>query len=927
MNISEFKTNGSFINILGFYTLLISLFIPVNGNALAAGGFNSSSTTGSIFSKNDTLNALFLPLLIKGDSSTNRFIQLVDRNYEISLAGKGVSFLERKEIHDVGYDLAAIPDLDNLGSLLTGYDEAKYVVSGVLERTEDQILVNLTVHHLPATGEEKEKTRTFSNSSEPQIGFSVVFDPMVNQILAHTGKYQLVTRVEVIGNKRIDSEAIIRQTKSRAGERYVSGMSSSDIGRIFRMGYFEDIQVDVEDFEDGKKITYTVKEKAIINEIVISGNDEIDTEDIEAVLKVSSKTIINDERIRNSVINIKKLYKDEGFYDTKVETKLTYPDDDHVNVSFLVSEGMEIYVKDINLNGNYSYDREYFFGSPFWKLWWAHDQVIATSEKGIFSFITDSGVLKNEELEMDASRINVFYLNRGFINAKVAEPTVVQEEEWLYVTFDISEGDQYRVGKVDIDGDILEGREDEIRKLIRVKDNEFYSRKVIQEDILRITDYYGEDGYAHAEVNPVRKVNDEELIIDVTYRIQKFSKVYVNRIIINGNTQTRDNVIRREMKIKEKGLFKPSSLRKSNASLYRLDFFEDIKINPEPTLDESLLDVYVEVAEKPTGTFTLGAGYSTVSHVSFMAQVSQNNLFGRGQQLSLKLNTDSDSTMYLLSFTEPRIFDSHLLVRGNVYDHEQEFDDYTRDSKGFGITLGYPVYERWKVLGKYGYDHTNLLDVQTFASHYIIDSMAIKNTSFVQFTLSRDSRDRNFGATRGSLNSFSVKYAGGLLGGDSAYTKLDASSSWYWPLVWKFVYHTRAVSSIIEENSNGYLPVYERFYLGGINTIRGFHSSRISPVDPVTLERIGGDKRWYVNSEILFPLIEKANLRMLFFYDIGNVYEMGHSWNLSKYKHSYGFGFRWSSPLGPLRLEWGKIIDPLPSEDSSNWEFTIGGMF
>ncbi|NOQ65810.1 MAG: outer membrane protein assembly factor BamA, partial [Desulfobacterales bacterium] len=448
------------------------------------------------------------------------------------------------------------------------------------------------------------------------------------------------------------------------------------------MGYFDDVRLMVEDTEKGKKIILEVKEKPVIGQVTISGQDELKEDKIREVISVMPNSILNSNRIHEAVENIQALYKSKGFYNTEVTPELAYPKPDRVDVSFVIDEGEKVYIKEIRFAGNESFKDSKLF------------KVMGTKEKGFLSWFDDSGVLKLEILEQDAARISGFYHHHGYIEAMVGKPEVTQEGKWLYVTIAISEGNRYRVGNIDFDGDLIGGQE-ELLSLLKIRGEEYLSRNILRQDILNLNDYYAENGYAFAEATPTINTNKEEKIVDINIHISKGDLVYINRVTIKGNTRTRDKVIRRELLVTEQGIFDSKALRQSHQRLQRLDYFEDINITPEPTADKTKMDLSVEVKEKPTGAFSVGAGYSSVDSIMFMAEISQNNFMGRGQRLALAGNISGTSARYNLGFTEPHFYDTQLLLGIDLYNWSREYETYDRDSSGFGLRFGYPVWELW----------------------------------------------------------------------------------------------------------------------------------------------------------------------------------------------------------------------------------------
>jgi len=415
--------------------------------------------------------------------------------------------------------------------------------------------------------------------------------------------------------------------------------------------------------------------------------------------------------------------------------------------------------------------------------------------------------------------------------------------------------------------------------------------------------------------------------VDVDIHIEKGDLVYIQRIAIKGNSRTRDNVIRRELNIEEGGVFDSKALRVSTQRLQRLDFFEEVNIVPEPALDPSKMNVTVDVKEKSTGQFSIGAGYSSVDSFMVMGEISENNFLGRGDKLSFSANLSGNSNRYNLSYTNPHFRDSQLSWGVDLFNWFREYDDYDKDSQGGALRFGYPLFEKWRGYGSYSYTDTTLSNVSEFASQIILDSMDINVTSALKFGMVRDTRDRRVGARHGSENSISVKCAGGTLGGDAEFTRLEGFSSWFFPLPWTTVFHFKAAAGQVWENEPNKLPVYERFYLGGMNSIRGFEYGKASPIDPATGDRIGGDKMWYTNFEYVFPLLTEAGVRGVIFFDAGKVYADGEDWNVNSYNKATGLELRWMSPMGPLRLVWGFNLDPRDDEDQAVWDFSMGGSF
>ena len=869
---------------------------------------------GEAFGAGTEPNTVMVPPRINAPAGDDQLLALSDKAMSEIAQSKGLALLSREEVQKkLGYEHWP-PKAEALKPLITS-PAVNYVAAGSITKLGEQLSLDFVVYDILGNSPPKFYYQVSKNETELQKSLGQI----ANDILSHTGQYFLIQSVAIAGNTRVDSGAILRQVKSQVGDPYTPEMLRADLKNIFQMGYFDDVQILVTDTEKGKDVTFQVKEKAVIGQVLINGEQELEEKDVKEVVSVSPNTIINTKEVQTSVENIRKLYKDKGFYRTQVAAKLSYATDDKVNVTFDIEEGVKMYIKDIRFVGNKAFTAKEL------------RKEMTTSEKGLLSWFTESGKLKRDLLEQDRSRIGAMYHNSGYIEAKISEPEITDEGDWLYVTFDIQEGDRYRVGTIEIEGDIV-GDKNELFGLLELSKEKFFSRKILRDDVLRLTDRYAESGYAFAEVDPKLSKNEEDKRMDLSLKIAKGTLVHINRINIKGNTRTRDKVIRREMQVKEGGLLDSSAVRKSSERLQRLDFFEEVNVAPEATVQEGLMDVVVDVKEKATGTFSVGAGYSSVDNMMFMGEVSENNFLGKGQRVSLQANVSSASNRYNFSFTEPHLNDTKLLFGYDLYNWSREYDDYTKDSTGGALRFAYPIWNKWNLGWGYGYDDTKMTDVAlTNVPQTILDSMEIETTSYVRLGLSKDTRNKLTDASKGWLTSYSIKQAGGPLGGDSAFTKFEATSGWYYPLWWETTFHVKGSIGYVAENEDKKLPVYEKFYLGGLNTIRGFDSGKVSPLelnpDGVTYSRVGGEKMWYGNVEWIFPIVKDIGLKGLVFFDLGNVYTDSETWDVGDLRYSTGLGFRWLSPMGPLRLEWGWNLDPEEGEKQGVWDFSIGGAF
>ncbi|HID31047.1 MAG TPA: outer membrane protein assembly factor BamA [Desulfobacterales bacterium] len=732
-----------------------------------------------------------------------------------------------------------------------------------------------------------------------------------------------VAEVVVTGNKRIESEAIKRVMKTKTGDIYAAKHLREDLKSIYKMGYFGDVHVEATSIPEGKVVTFRVAENETIRNIGFKGNKKFDDEKIKDVISVKSGSILNINKMQGDLREIENLYKEEGYHYIKVTYETKRVSTNRADLDFVIREGEKVYIKAICFEGNNAYDSDEL------------KDLMKTQEKGFFSWLTSSGDLDREVLDQDVSKIAAHYHNRGYIQTKLAEPELTYEDKWIHINIKIDEGPQFKVGKVDIEGALIQPKI-ELLKKVKITEEKVYNREIIREDILTLQDTYSDAGYAYADISPRIEQDPKRLTANVTYLINKGPLVYFEKIIISGNTQTRDKVIRRELKVYEQELFSGRRLKRGVRDLYRLEFFEDIKVDTTKGSADDKVLLKIDVTEKPTGAFSFGGGYSSMEGAFIMASISQRNLFGRSQILSLRAQLGGESTTYTLSFTEPWLFDIPLSAGFDFYDTSRDYYTYDKDSFGGTVRLGYPVFDYTRASVSYNYDRAKIKNVEHDAPRSVREMTGENIGHTVTTVLRRDSRDRLFNPTEGSNNSIMVEHAGRPMGGDIGFTKYVADSGWYIPLFWDTVGLLHGRIGYIGDYSADYkVPDWERFYLGGMNSVRGYDWRDISPreTDPVTGEesRIGGNKMVQFNLELILPLAREAGLMGVLFYDLGNAYDDGERIDLGELRRSVGYGFRWYSPIGPIRLEYGYILETDERGDGEKgdgrWEFTMGTAF
>ena len=728
-------------------------------------------------------------------------------------------------------------------------------------------------------------------------------------------KYEKVQDLIIEGNNRIETEAIKRVIETEPGDVYLIKRLSEDLRRIYLTGYFDDVRIESEDGSEGKIIIFRVKEKPVIRTILITGNNPsiFEVEEIKDVLDITTGSILSIEKLRNSIETIEDMYKDKNFHNVDVSYNINELDKNQADVEFEIVEGAQLKIREIIFEGNKEF--------PSKKL----KRLMSTDEKGFFSWLTGSGELDKEELSQDSTRIASFYRNNGYIKARVGEPDIEFGEEGIYITIKIAEGPRFKVGEVDIIGDFVVAKEDIIEK-IKIKDEEYFNSAVMRKDVLAITDIYFDEGYAYVKVLPSFNENIDELFIDVVYEIKKGELVTFERINISGNTKTRDKVIRRQLQVYEQELFNGTLLKEGMRRLQRLDYFEDVKVDtPKGSQDDTMI-LNLDVTEKPTGAFTFGGGFGNEGGFG-MASISERNLFGRGQMIGLKFELGQTTTKLDLTFTEPWLFDIPLSNNYRVYKWLYDYDAYETDSMGFSIGFGYPVFKYTRVSIGYFFDISNISDFYDDAPDDIRTMEGDTVTSKISTSLVYNTVNKSFLATQGSKTGVYFQYAG--LGGDVGFAKVTAEAERYFPLFLETVGFIHIEGGYVTEVPGYILPSYDRFRIGGINSLRGFDWEDLSPWE-INEEGekayIGGNSYLQINLEYIFPLFTEGFAGVVFF-DTGDEYDKHESWDLTNLRKSTGGGIRWYSPMGPIRVEYAIKLDPKEGEERGQWEFSMGAQF
>jgi outer membrane protein insertion porin family len=748
----------------------------------------------------------------------------------------------------------------------------------------------------------------------------------------------VIDKIIIKGNKKIESDAIRAKLVSHEGTPYSDETVRQDIAALFALGYFYDVQVDR---ADGPKVTltYTVVEKPSIAEIEYEGNEEIEDQELKDTAGIKPYEILDMEKIREATEKMEKLYEDKGFFLARVNHKLVPTGDgDNVKLVFEIRENDKVRVKRVSFIGNKH------IGATRLK------SVMMTKEGGFFSFISGSGSYKQEAFDRDVQMLSLLYFNEGYVQAKVDRPQVyvTPDKKAIYISIRVEEGEQFKVGTVDFTGDLLFSR-DELFASTHIQEQDIFRYQVLQEDLRALQAKYGDLGYAYANPIPRTRVREADREVDITFEIDKGQKVYIGNINMVGNSKTRDKVIRRELRIREGELYNETRKRESVDNVKRLGYFEEVNFNTKaPKGHPEIMDIDIAVKERNTGTVQIGAGYSNYNGFVFNGQVSQINFLGKGQRLNVSVDLSKYQSLYRAGFTEPYFMDTEWQVGGDVYRSQRVLiDEYTETKTGSAVRIGHPLAPYLDGSIRYKLDRTELtLDPESGDPELFPVDTTNGTTSSVTFALEYDKRDDRFEPSKGMFSSVSLEYAG--IGGSLDYTKGYGTFRYYHKVFWDVVWRNNLTYGFISSNKPGQPPPFnELFLLGGANSLRGFdwftigkrkHSKKVEDqvaTDPSLTDEekwakamrpFGGTQELFYNLEFQFPLISEAGIKGVVFYDVG---EAEDSLKLNELRQDVGFGFRWFSPIGPLRFEWGFPLQRQEKYDETpvNFEFAIGSPF
>jgi outer membrane protein insertion porin family len=777
-----------------------------------------------------------------------------------------------------------------------------------------------------------------------------------------------IRSIDVAGNRRVTADDVRTYLKERVGAPFSAETLTDDVRELYGSGFFDDIEVDLVRGDDGVRLRFLVRERPSIGKVTFEGNVEIDEDDLKEGVEIKEATVLSQPAIRRCIQKIRDMYAEKGYFLAEAQSSVIPLKDGEVEVKFKITEHDQVSVRRVTFIGNEHISTEELRALMF------------TGNSGFFLF-GSGGPFRQDAFERDVAVLSALYYDRGFLTVSIGTPRIMltPDRGGIEVSITIDEGPRFRIRQLRVYERDAAGKEVEpidgrrnLRMMVRAKSGDWFNRAELLEDLQAVRTLYRDHGYANVDATPQTNLDPNSHEVDVIVPVERGPLVRFQRIEVRGNTKTRDKVIRRELEVEEGELFHETNLEQSRKRITALGYFERVDISTEQGSTPEQMNVYIEVAERATGTFQVGAGFSSIENFILTAQIQQANLFGNGQSLSLQLQWSGLRQLADLKFFEPYLLDSPFSASIDVYNQVRGYQDFSQSSIGGSLTIGYPLIapELYAYLTYTGemdevstQPQSTLLGTSSRIS--VFRSLPLANlfndgfTSSLRPSITYDTRDNRLFPTAGVYLSASSELATSALGSENEFLRHRLTGRFYYPLGAGLVLKLNTEFGHVTSPSNQGVPIFARFFLGGIFDVRGFVYRTIGPrvgltaaTDPnsppiANGANIGGNIQYYQNLELEAPIVEAVGLKAVIFTDAGNAWNLETNYcksseairyaavrpcfdgldTLATLRTSWGFGFRWFSPLGPLRFEWGFPFKPLPYEQASVFEFTIGNFF
>ena len=725
--------------------------------------------------------------------------------------------------------------------------------------------------------------------------------------------------IKVEGLQRIESGTVITYLGLKVGDNFSTVEISNGLKNLFATGFFADVKL----LRQGNTLVVNVIENPVISKVIFEGNDRIEASDLEKEIELKPRSIYSRDKVQTDVKRILDIYRRSGRYNAAVEPKIIKQDQNRVNLVYEVTEGPIAKVDKIRFIGNEHYDTETL------------RKAIRTEETRWYKFLSDNDKYDPDRLQFDQELLRRFYTNEGYADFQVksANAELSEKHDAFYLTFVVEEGPQYTFGEVKVVNEIQGKEKLDLDSLISTQKGDSYDASKVESSVDTLTKELGNHGYAFVDIQPKLERDKEKKIATLTYIIKPGPRVYVERINVTGNVRTLDDVVRREFRLKEGDPYNNALLQRSEQRINNLGFFEKVQVKNEPGRAPDKTVVNVDVKEKSTGEINLGAGYSTTDGVLANFGVSEHNLLGQGQDLRTNFTLAARRRAAELGFTEPYFLDRELSAGFDVYRTYEDFtreSSYVSDVQGVNLRMSYALQEKLQHSFYYTIHKNTISEVPTTASAYIQGQSGTNVTSAVGQSLAYDERDNKFSPTKGYFVSISQEVAG--VGGDSRYLKHEAKGSYYYPIAAKWTAGLLGSGGYIYGFGNNAIRINERFFLGG-DDLRGFQNAGVGPRDITTRDALGGNEYYSGTAEVKFPLglPEELGVSGAVFSDVGSLWNSDDKgtnvFDTNSIRISAGAGVLWSSPFGPIRVDFAHALKKEAPDRTETFRFSFGTRF
>lgn len=753
-------------------------------------------------------------------------------------------------------------------------------------------------------------------SALPSLLCSVLMVLVVfESVLWAQGQDSTIQRIEIEGNQHIEQQAIVGKLSIQVGDVFSQELVRQQIQEIYGMGFFEDVDMETHPAGEGVVVLIRVKEKPFTVEVVYDGNDELSDDKLGEKNTIRSQTFLDQEQVKVSVEHFRKLYQEKGYYDAQIIPIIDMVEENQARLTYYIEEGEQAHIKTIAFEGrNVMKEKDLLTFMANQEYSWP------------WSIFSDAGILRRDELPNDVERIKEVYMNKGYLDVQVGMPRIDLDEtkKWFTLVFSVVEGEPYIVSQIQYQGNTAFDDE-ELREGLSIEVGEVFQRFKIRDEITRLTDLYGILGYAFTEVTPSIEPDQTTRTARIGFSIEEGEMVRIKDIRITGNSKTRDNVIRRELRVQERDLIDSPAIKRSFERLNNLNFFETVEILPKQ-ISPGEVDLDVKVKEKPTGAFSIGGGFSTLDQFTLIADITEGNFLGRGYLARIRGQVGGRRTIGTITFRNPAIFDTLVSGQADVFSSITNFLTYIEKRQGANLTFGQGFSEFLTGTFTLVAEEINIKDVDDDANDLIKDQEGKQSTTGFRASLFRDSRDFFLDPRRGIRVGVRASLGTDVFGGSNNFYSVSFDAMKFTPLpFWDFRHSIRGRIGYGDGFNGEEFPIPEFFFVGGINTVRGFKFGRAGPVtdgnDPE-----GGNKQLILNNDVIFPLLPDAKLNGVLFFDYGRGFSDGDKLDFDL-RMSAGMEVRWISPFGPLRAAYGRPIDGPKDDRKWVFEFSVGSVF